>query len=100
MAKWGEGQEGANTKGRKGGFGGRMMALHVLDKMLARRKTQATLLRALDDEFKKNPLGFFKSIVMPLLPKEANPDMLIGPDGGRKDLRPLDAVLNNAVWRI
>ena len=43
----------------------------VLDKMLARRKTQATLMRALDDEFKANPVGFFKTIVMPLLPREA-----------------------------
>ncbi len=71
MAKWGEGQLGANTKGRGRGFGGRMMALHCLDKMLARRKTQATLIRALDDEFKKSPIAFFKTIVMPLLPKEA-----------------------------
>ncbi len=71
MAKWGEGQEGANTAGRKRGFGGRMQALLVLDKMLARRKTQTTLMRALDDEFKKNPVKFFRTIVMPLLPKEA-----------------------------
>jgi len=71
MPKWGEGQQGANTAGRKRGFGGRMLALLVLDKMLARRKTQATLMRALDDEFKANPVGFFKTIVMPLLPREA-----------------------------
>ena len=71
MPKWGEGQQGANTAGRKRGFGGRMLALLVLDKMLARRKTQATLMRALDDEFKANPVAFFKTIVMPLLPREA-----------------------------
>jgi hypothetical protein len=72
MAKWGDGQQGANLNGRKkGALGGRMQALLCLDKMLARRKTQATLIRALDDEFKKNPIGFFKNIVMPLLPKEA-----------------------------
>jgi hypothetical protein len=71
MAKWGEGQPGQNKMGRKGAFGGRMQALLVLDKMLARRKTQTTLMRALDDEFKKNPVKFFRTIVMPLLPKEA-----------------------------
>jgi hypothetical protein len=71
MARWGEGQEGANKAGRKGAFGGRMQALQCLDKMLARRKTQATLMRALDEEFKENPIGFFRTIIMPLLPKEA-----------------------------
>jgi hypothetical protein len=71
MAKWGEGQPGQNKMGRKGAMGGRMQALLCLDKMLARRKTQATLMRALDDEFKKDPIRFFRNIVMPLLPKEA-----------------------------
>ena len=98
MAKWGEGQEGANTKGRKGGFGGRMMALHVLDKMLARRKKQSTLLRALEDEFDRDTIGFFKSIIMPLLPKEAKLTLdhdsvmewksLIGPGGPAELLDP------------
>ena len=70
--KFGEGQPGANKLGRpKGSVGGRIQALLCLDKMLARRKTQATLIRALDDEFKKNPIGFFRTIVMPLLPREA-----------------------------
>ena len=32
---------------------------------------KTTLIRALDDEFKKNPIGFFRTIVMPLLPREA-----------------------------
>jgi hypothetical protein len=48
-----------------------MMALNCLDKMLARRKMQATLIRALDDEFMRSPIAFFRTIVMPLLPKEA-----------------------------
>jgi hypothetical protein len=97
MAKWGEGQLGANTKGRKGGFGGRMLALHVLDKMLARRKKQSTLLRALEDEFDRDTIGFFKSIIMPLLPKEAKLTLdhdtvmewksLVGP-GGPAELLP------------
>jgi len=64
--------ESGNPNGRpKGSIGGRMQALHALDKLLARRKTQATLIRALDDEFKKNPIGFFRTIIMPLLPREA-----------------------------
>jgi hypothetical protein len=64
--------ESGNPNGRpKGSVGGRMQALHTLDKLLARRKTQATLIRALDEEFKKNPIGFFRNIIMPLLPREA-----------------------------
>jgi len=33
-------------------------------------KYQRSLAKALEEELKKNPLGFFKTIVMPLLPKE------------------------------
>jgi hypothetical protein len=47
------------------------MALQCLDKMLAKRKSQAALMRALEDELHSNPLGFFRTIVMPLLPREA-----------------------------
>jgi hypothetical protein len=55
----------------KGSYGGRIMALQCLDKILAKRKSQAALMRALEDELHSNPLGFFRTIIMPLLPKEA-----------------------------
>jgi hypothetical protein len=55
----------------KGSYGGRIMALQCLDKMLAKRKSQAALMRALEAELHANPLGFFRTIVMPLLPREA-----------------------------
>lgn len=55
----------------KGSYGGRIMALQCLDKILAKRKSQAALMRALEDELHANPLGFFRMIVMPLLPREA-----------------------------
>jgi hypothetical protein len=47
------------------------MALQCLDKILAKRKSQAALMRALEEELQSNPLGFFRTIVMPLLPREA-----------------------------
>jgi len=45
--------------------------LASLDKLMAKRKSQAALMRALEDELQANPLGFFRTIVMPLLPREA-----------------------------
>ena len=65
------GQSG-NRGGRpKGIIGGRMQALLTLDKMLAQRGNQRSLMRALQKQFKADPLDFFEKIVMPLLPKES-----------------------------
>ena len=65
------GQSG-NPKGRpKGSYGGRIMALASLDKLLARRKNQRALIRALEADLQANPVRFFKSVIMPLLPREA-----------------------------
>ena len=73
--KYQAGQSGNPTgmpNGRpKGSYGGRIMALQCLDKILAKRKSQAALIRALEAELHSNPLGFFRTIVMPLLPREA-----------------------------
>ena len=55
------------------------MALAVLDKMLAKSRNRATLHRALQKEFSESPLRFFKTIIMPLMPKEARLD--VGHDG-------------------
>ncbi len=64
-----------NPRGRpKGSCGGRMQALAVLDKLLAGKKTRKALHYALEVEFEKSPINFFKSIVMPLLPRDAKLD--------------------------
>ena len=65
------GQSG-NPAGRpKGSYGGRIKALAALDKMLGRKKCETALVRALETELEKDPVRFFKTIVMPLLPKES-----------------------------
>ena len=64
---------GAKAKGGllKGSVGGRMLALQLLDGILGRRVSKRTLNAALAKELKEHPLAFFKTIVMPLLPKES-----------------------------
>ncbi len=69
--KYQAGQSG-NLGGRpKGSFGGRMLALASLDKLLARKKSQKALILALEKEFHANPVRFFRTVIMPLLPKES-----------------------------
>ena len=61
-----------NPAGRpKGSYGGRIKALAVLDRVLAKKKNQSALMKALEQEFEKDPVRFFKTIIMPLLPKES-----------------------------
>ena len=64
---------GAKAKGGrpKGSVGGRMQALQLLDGILGRRVSKRTLNAALAKELKEHPLAFFKTIIMPLLPKES-----------------------------
>jgi hypothetical protein len=42
----------------------------TLDRMLAKPANQAFLAKALEEELRKNPLRFFRSIIMPLIPHE------------------------------
>jgi hypothetical protein len=64
--------ESGNRMGRpKGSYGGRIKALASLDKMMAQKKHQTRLIRALEKEFVKNPVLFFRTMIMPLLPKES-----------------------------
>ena len=71
MGQFVVGQSG-NPVGRpKGAYGGRIQALASLDRILGKRKNLASLERALEREFLKNPVAFFKGIIMPLLPKES-----------------------------
>lgn len=65
------GQSG-NPRGRpKGSYGGRIQALAGLDKLLARKKNQQALIRALEAELQSDPVRFFKGVIMPLLPRES-----------------------------
>ena len=61
-----------NPKGRpKGSYGGRIRALAGLDQLLSRKKNQHALIAALEEDLNKDPVKFFKTVVMPLLPREA-----------------------------
>ena len=65
------GQSG-NVRGRpKGSIGGRMVALGVLDRLLATTKNKRKIAEALQADIDANPIKFFKTVIMPLLPKEA-----------------------------
>ena len=71
MSQFEVGQSG-NPRGRpKGAYGGRIQALASLDKILGRKKNLASLEKALEVEFRRDPVRFFRSIIMPLLPKES-----------------------------
>ena len=60
----------ANPYGRpKGTFCGRIQALNILDSICANKKNQASLREALQEEWDEDPAKFFKTLVVPLLPK-------------------------------
>ena len=54
----------------KGSCGGRAKALQILDAMLSKADIQEELGKALEVTFRKNPVRFFRQIIMPLLPNE------------------------------
>jgi len=65
------GQTG-NPRGRpKGTCGGRVQALAELDRMLARSSNKRLLSEVLQKEFRADPLKFFKTVIIPLLPRES-----------------------------
>ena len=60
-----------NPIGRpKGSFGGRVMALASLDRLLAKKKNQRALIQALERDLQADPVRFFRNVIMPLLPRE------------------------------
>lgn len=67
-----ENGESGNPNGRpKGSYGGRIMALSSLDTLLAKKKNQKALMEALEQDLLEDPVRFFKTVIMPLLPREA-----------------------------
>jgi hypothetical protein len=61
-----------NPVGRpKGAYGGRIQALAGLDQMMARKKNLRMLISALERDFQTDPVRFFKTVIMPLLPRES-----------------------------
>lgn len=71
MMKYQAGESG-NPGGRpKGSYGGRIQALASLDKLLARKKNQRALILALEKDLQANPVRFFRTVIMPLLPRES-----------------------------
>ena len=47
------------------------MALASLDTLLAKKKNQKALMAALEQDLLEDPVRFFKTVIMPLLPREA-----------------------------
>lgn len=66
------GQSG-NPEGRpKDSFTGRHQALIVLDKVMAEAKNKKKLEEKFQQAFDSNPLAFFRTYIMPLLPRNIN----------------------------
>ena len=64
-----------NTLTHTRGPGGRSKALRTLDQMLASEENQRILKEAMQKSFRQNPMRFFRTIIMPLLPREARLEM-------------------------
>jgi len=56
---------------QRGVVSGRVQALHVLDALLGNRTSKRTIHAALAKELKEHTVDFYKTIIMPLLPKES-----------------------------
>lgn len=64
--------ESGNPRGRPVGSGsGRSKILSALDNLLSEQSTLDEMRAAFEVELKKNPVRFFRDIIMPLLPREA-----------------------------
>jgi hypothetical protein len=77
-----------------GSVGGRMMALHTLDKMMSRAENQEKLLAALQKKFDRDPVDFFQNVVVPLLPKQRDIEMVSG-EMATKTSRTPDQIVRN-----
>ncbi len=86
-----------------GALGGRGKALLTLDRMMGKEKNQERLAEALQDEFDRDPIRFFKTILMPLFPQNIKLDLQQGaqPWGSLEDMikrrREIDAAKEKAI---
>ena len=55
----------------RGSVSGRVQALQLLDGVLGKRLSKRYLHATLAKELREHPIDFFKTIIMPLLPKES-----------------------------
>jgi len=70
----------ANPTGRpRGSQGGRAKALALLDQIIGEEENLVRLEQALRENFLADPLKFFKTIIMPLLPSVAVNKIDLGP---------------------
>ena len=60
-----------DVRGRSSYMKGRGSALAILDQLLAENKTEGALEAAFQKLFDEDPFMFFKKVLMPLLPREA-----------------------------
>ena len=74
-------------KPKPGGPLGRSAALDALDRVLTKRKNRVALERALEAALHKDGYAFFKTVVLPLLPRPRNNAM---PKPEAKRWQPLD----------
>jgi hypothetical protein len=65
------GDRKSEVRGRSSYRKGRGSALAILDQLLAENRTEGALEAAFQKMFDEDPVMFFKKMVMPLLPREA-----------------------------
>ncbi|MDD5707526.1 MAG: hypothetical protein PHR35_16505 [Kiritimatiellae bacterium] len=74
-----EAGKSGNPGGRpKGSYGGRIKALAALDRMLSTRGNREVLVEALQKSFRRDPVAFFRTVIMPLLPRESKLELQRG----------------------
>jgi hypothetical protein len=66
------GQSGNPAGKPKGTVSGRTQLVKALDRLLQDEGNQQALLKGLEASLQKDPVWFFRRIIMPLLPKEAS----------------------------
>lgn len=67
-------EAGVSVKPRKwtrGSKSGRTRALALLDRLAAGKTSQRAIMAALEARFREDPVRFFRTVVMPLLPRDA-----------------------------
>jgi hypothetical protein len=83
---------------KKGRLGGRALALRTLDRMLAKEHNQENLANALQAHFDTDPVRFFKTLIMPLLPQDFK--VQTTPDTGFTWMTLPDMILRKRSARI